>query len=73
MQEYRGEQNAELHRKFFNDDGTPKTDHKLRLLERAQKTVGRTLTREVRKVGRNDRCPCGSGVKFKKCCLDKVV
>ncbi|MNQ75165.1 hypothetical protein D3C85_899500 [compost metagenome] len=21
------------------------------------------------KVGRNDRCPCGSGKKFKKCCL----
>ncbi len=20
-------------------------------------------------VGRNDRCPCGSGKKFKKCCL----
>lgn len=22
------------------------------------------------KVGRNDPCPCGSGLKFKKCCLD---
>ena len=21
------------------------------------------------KVGRNDPCPCGSGKKFKKCCL----
>jgi len=21
------------------------------------------------KVGRNDYCPCGSGKKFKKCCL----
>jgi len=21
--------------------------------------------------GRNDRCPCGSGKKFKHCCLDK--
>jgi hypothetical protein len=21
------------------------------------------------KVGRNDRCPCGSGTKFKHCCL----
>ncbi|GJD48172.1 hypothetical protein OPKNFCMD_0888 [Methylobacterium crusticola] len=25
-----------------------------------------------RAVGRNDPCPCGSGRKFKKCCLDKV-
>lgn len=24
--------------------------------------------RESRKVGRNERCPCGSGLKFKKCC-----
>ena len=21
------------------------------------------------KVGRNSRCPCGSGKKYKKCCL----
>ena len=24
------------------------------------------------KVGRNEPCPCGSGKKFKKCCLAKV-
>jgi hypothetical protein len=24
------------------------------------------------KVGRNDPCPCGSGKKFKKCCLNKL-
>jgi hypothetical protein len=24
-----------------------------------------------RNVGRNDPCPCGSGKKFKKCCIDK--
>ena len=23
------------------------------------------------KVGRNDPCPCGSGKKFKKCCMNK--
>lgn len=22
-----------------------------------------------KRVGRNDPCPCGSGIKFKKCCL----
>ncbi|MCP4138456.1 MAG: hypothetical protein GY754_46290 [bacterium] len=22
--------------------------------------------------GRNDPCPCGSGLKFKKCCLSKL-
>ena len=25
--------------------------------------------REAPKVGRNDPCPCGSGKKYKKCCL----
>ncbi|EOR28086.1 hypothetical protein A500_01200 [Clostridium sartagoforme AAU1] len=24
------------------------------------------------KIGRNDKCPCGSGEKYKKCCLGKV-
>jgi methionyl aminopeptidase len=24
------------------------------------------------KVGRNDPCPCGSGLKYKKCCADKA-
>ena len=26
--------------------------------------------REQAKIGRNDACPCGSGKKFKKCCLN---
>lgn len=25
----------------------------------------------MEKIGRNDACPCGSGKKFKKCCLEK--
>ncbi len=25
-----------------------------------------------KKIGRNDPCPCGSGKKYKKCCLDKA-
>jgi len=24
------------------------------------------------KLGRNSLCPCGSGKKYKKCCLDKI-
>ncbi|MBW2144739.1 MAG: type I methionyl aminopeptidase [Deltaproteobacteria bacterium] len=28
-------------------------------------------TKGTEKVGRNDPCPCGSGRKFKKCCLGK--
>jgi len=29
------------------------------------------VVRKMPKVGRNDPCPCGSGKKFKKCCLRK--
>ncbi len=25
------------------------------------------------KIGRNDPCPCGSGKKYKKCCMDKDI
>ncbi|MCD4789008.1 MAG: SEC-C domain-containing protein [Bacteroidales bacterium] len=27
--------------------------------------------RKESKIGRNDPCPCGSGKKYKKCCLNK--
>jgi hypothetical protein len=26
----------------------------------------------VLRIGRNDPCPCGSGKKFKNCCMDKI-
>jgi len=32
---------------------------------------GVTVRREGKKVGRNDPCPCGSGKKYKKCCLPR--
>jgi preprotein translocase subunit SecA len=31
----------------------------------------KTVRREVPKTGRNDPCHCGSGKKYKNCCLDK--
>ena len=35
------------------------------------KTVKRQPIVKKIKVGRNDPCPCGSGKKYKNCCLDK--
>jgi len=32
---------------------------------------GTTIRRPSRKVGRNEACPCGSGKKYKACCIDK--
>ena len=35
------------------------------------RTVKKEPTRKKIKIGRNDPCPCGSGKKYKNCCLDK--
>ena len=39
-------------------------------IERA--LAAREPARALPKVGRNDPCPCGSGKKFKKCCVDQT-
>ncbi|MCL2617988.1 MAG: DnaJ domain-containing protein [Defluviitaleaceae bacterium] len=31
-----------------------------------------TFVREAPKIGRNDPCPCGSGMKYKKCCRNEA-
>jgi len=33
--------------------------------------VSTTVTRTTQRIGRNDTCPCGSGRKYKVCCLRK--
>lgn len=35
------------------------------------KKVGETVVRSGPKVGRNDYCPCGTGKKYKKCCMPR--
>ena len=32
-----------------------------------------TYVRQTKKIGRNDPCPCGSGRKFKQCCMSKGI
>ncbi len=34
-----------------------------------RRMLRKTIMSTIRKPGRNDPCPCGSGKKFKKCCL----
>lgn len=46
------------------------------LTEEEQKEIKReyaeTITVRIEnRIGRNDPCPCGSGKKYKKCCIDK--
>jgi preprotein translocase subunit SecA len=40
-----------------------------RTLENGEKVV--PFKRDLPKIGRNEPCPCGSGLKYKKCCLNK--
>jgi len=35
------------------------------------RTTQTPVLRDKPKIGRNDPCPCGSGKKFKQCCLGK--
>ena len=42
-----------------------------RMDDRLKELPDETLVRRV-KIGRNDTCPCGSGRKFKKCCINKI-
>lgn len=52
--------------KRFKKVGLPKEED---LVEMKVEPTKKQLKRM--KIGRNDKCPCGSGVKFKKCCLVK--
>ena len=35
---------------------------------RDEESAPKTVVRKGEKIGRNDPCPCGSGLKYKKCC-----
>jgi len=64
--------------KFWKENGTgkdgmfpgwdvPKQENVIPMeIEPTEKQMSR---KPYPKVGRNDPCPCGSGKKFKKCCL----
>ena len=74
MQETRwnDEKQAKLLQEFFDGKNEQeikdKMDKRLVTLE----NEGHTLIRRVPNIGRNHPCPCGSGKKFKKCCISKV-
>ncbi len=52
--------------------GIPELDLQQAILDELL-TVNEPYVRGHRKIGRNDPCPCGSGRKFKKCCLGKGI
>lgn|GEM_PF-857794 len=65
---------------FYGDEGLPGDDFSLNVPDYFDKypesawvpSYQQPVIRE-NKTGRNDPCPCGSGKKYKKCCLDKAL
>ncbi|WP_457105236.1 DUF1186 domain-containing protein [Methylobacterium sp. P5_C11] len=47
-------------------------DDPVEALDWTEEGAGEPQRNPFKDVGRNDPCPCGSGKKFKKCCLGKV-
>ncbi len=43
--------------------------HYKKLADRFERVKPKKLVNKKRKIGRNEQCPCGSGKKYKKCCL----
>lgn len=79
MQEYQPTEKmvallGEKPREFFQ--GETETEVQKKMNARAKELTNElgepvTVTRR-RKIGRNEPCPCESGLKFKKCCIDSV-
>lgn len=49
--------------------GLPTLDDHVAWVSGFQHMPSETIKNRTRHIGRNDPCPCGSGKKFKKCCL----
>lgn len=66
------ERRAKQERKIKGRRGFSQAPATPAILEEQDDYLDRKLTpfvREKKEVGRNDPCPCGSGKKYKKCCM----
>lgn len=59
--------NLKLH-KAVHDDPRLHAHEEQKVIEEVKHPPLEPITREEPKIGRNDPCPCGSGLKYKKCC-----
>ena len=57
--------------RFYKKDILPQEIKVIKELsdELAKKRCNKFKETHKRKIGRNELCPCGSGLKYKKCCL----
>ena len=52
----------------INRGGLPKLALTLQQRPTRRGLAARPIRTRLRRPGRNDPCPCGSGAKFKRCC-----
>jgi SEC-C motif-containing protein len=62
----------------YTENGILKKHHEISVFQEeagcwyyvgAKRPEIKPFVRETAKVGRNDKCPCGSGKKYKQCCV----
>lgn len=56
---------------FFQADTEPLLTEKMDARAEEMRPRGYTVVKRE-KIGRNQLCPCGSGLKFKRCCIHKA-
>lgn len=66
MQETQHKITGAMRREIFTADNQKMLEQKMD--DRLKQLPDERLVRRV-KIGRNSPCPCGSGRKFKKCCI----
>ncbi len=71
MKEEQAKELNKLRREFFTADSQEALVAEMDERKTELKAKGEVVIRRT-KIGRNDPCPCGSGRKFKKCCVFKV-
>ena len=53
---------------FFDEQQKKKEEHMRKEAEKLIKFVPKKYLKSEEKVGRNEKCPCNSGKKYKACC-----
>ena len=64
---------AAIDRKLDLTANSPRKAEQPRIGRASAGQVATTVQRDEPKIARNAQCPCGSGKKYKKCCLGKPI
>ncbi len=59
------------HQEFNQSEMAQQQQAAIEASKQGEKPAVQTIRNRGRKVGRNDPCPCGSGKKYKACCMRK--